>query len=98
MISMFGRGFDSRQLHVKATNKHPRKGVFALSEPMKTCFQKVSEKAKEPCTAGWLFVIFRTEAKGSMSEANYPPLGLRLRLRLRLRETWWLFSICRTGT
>jgi hypothetical protein len=33
-----------------------------LSEPMKTCFQKVSEKAKEPCTAGRLFVIFRTEA------------------------------------
>jgi hypothetical protein len=73
MISMFGRGFDSRQLHIKATDKHPRKGVFALSEPMKTCFQKVSEKAKEPCTAGCLFVIFRTEAKGSMSEANYPP-------------------------
>ena len=72
---MFGRGFDSRQLHVKATNKLPRKGVFDLSEPMKTCFQKVSEKAKEPCTAGWLFVIFRTEAKGSMSEANYPPQG-----------------------
>ena len=48
MISVFGRGFDSRQLHVKATNKLPRKGVFDLSEPMKTCFHKVSEKAKEP--------------------------------------------------
>jgi hypothetical protein len=47
MVSMFGRGFDSRQLHDQAANKHPRKGVFALRKPMKTCFHKVFEKAKK---------------------------------------------------
>jgi|WetSurMetagenome_2_1015567.scaffolds.fasta_scaffold01477_12 hypothetical protein len=51
MTSVFGRGFDSRQLHDQAENNHPRKGVFALRKPLKTCFQKVFEKAKEPCAA-----------------------------------------------
>ena len=32
MVSLPGRGFDSRQLHVKAENKHPRKGVFVFEK------------------------------------------------------------------
>ena len=32
MVSMFGRGFDSRQLHDQAENNHPRKGVFAFEK------------------------------------------------------------------
>jgi hypothetical protein len=67
MVSMFGRGFDSRQLHDQAENNHPRKGVFALRKPLKTCFQKVFEIAKKPCAALWLFSICRTEAKGRFS-------------------------------
>jgi len=47
MVALPGRGFDSRQLHNQAQNNHPRKGVFALRKPLKTCFQKASEKAKK---------------------------------------------------
>lgn len=43
---LFGPGFDSRQLHDQKENNHPRKGVFALSKPLKTCFHKVCKKAK----------------------------------------------------
>jgi hypothetical protein len=30
MVSMFGRGFDSRQLHDQAKSTHPRKGAFCF--------------------------------------------------------------------
>jgi len=46
MVSMFGRGFDSRQLHVKAQYEHPRKGVFVLRKPLKDCFHKGAVKTK----------------------------------------------------
>jgi len=50
MISMFGRGFDSRQLHDQAQNKHPLQWGFLFSgKPLKTCFQKGSRETKGPC-------------------------------------------------
>jgi hypothetical protein len=71
MVSMFGRGFDSRQLHNQAENNHPCKGVFALSKPLKTCFNKVYVKAKKPCEAWWLFSICRIRIKTSLK--SLPP-------------------------
>jgi hypothetical protein len=72
MVSMFGRGFDSRQLHDQAENNHPRKGVFALRKPLKACFHKVHEKAKKPCAAWWLFCICSTVTKGTPNEVRHP--------------------------
>jgi hypothetical protein len=37
---MTGRGFDSRQLHDQAENKHPRKGFLFFRKPLKACFYR----------------------------------------------------------
>jgi len=65
MVSMYGRGFDSRQLHDQAENNHPRQGVFVFLETVKSSLLKGLQKNKKPCAAWWLFSICRTEAKGS---------------------------------
>jgi len=70
MISMFGRGFDSRQLHDQAENNHPERG-FVFMETVESLLSKGIHKNKKPCEAWWLFSICSTGTKGSMSEANY---------------------------
>ena len=40
MTSVFGRGFDSRQLHDQAQNNHPRQGVFVFQETVKSLLLK----------------------------------------------------------
>jgi len=68
MVSMFGRGFDSRQLHDQAENNHPRQGVFVFLETVKSSLLRGLQKNKKPCAAWWLFYICRTGAQGSPSD------------------------------
>ena len=68
MVSMYGRGFDSRQLHDQAENNHPRQGVFVFLETVKSSLLKGLQKNKKPCAAWWLFSICRTGPQGSPSD------------------------------
>ena len=56
MISMFGRGFDSRQLHDQAENNHPRQGVFVFKEAVKSLLLKGRLKNKK--TTRSVVVVF----------------------------------------
>jgi len=67
---MYGRGFDSRQLHDQAENNHPRQGVFVFLETVKSSLLKGLQKNKKPCAAWWLFSICRTEAQGPPGERS----------------------------
>ena len=56
MIPMFGRGFDSRQLHDQAENNHPRHGVFVFQEAVKSLLLKGRLKNKK--TTRSVVVVF----------------------------------------
>jgi len=56
MISMFGRGFDSRQLHDQAENNHPRQGVFVFLKTVKSLLLKGIRKNKK--TTRRVVVVF----------------------------------------
>ena len=47
MVSMYGRGFDSRQLHDQAENNHPRQGVFVFQKTVKSLLLKGIQKNKK---------------------------------------------------
>jgi hypothetical protein len=76
MTSMFGRGFDSRQLHDQASAAASvRKRFLFYPEALRACAQKRKDKIKEPFAFRQMAVLIcRTEAQGSMSKANYPRL------------------------
>ena len=67
---MPGRGFDSRQLHNQAQNKHPRKGVFVFEKTRrKLAFGRGFEKTKNHAQHGVCFVFAETELRdGERSE------------------------------
>jgi len=47
MVSMSGRGFDSRQLHDQAQNNHPRQGVFVFMDTVASLLAKGRSKNKK---------------------------------------------------
>jgi hypothetical protein len=57
MVSMYGRGFDSRQLHDQAENNHPRQGVFVFQIPLQACLLKVDGKQKNHAQRGGCFIF-----------------------------------------
>jgi len=48
MISMFGPGFDSPQLHKQAENNNPERG-FVFMETVESLLAKGIHKNKTPC-------------------------------------------------
>ncbi len=80
---MFGRGFDSRQLHDQAENNHPRQGVFVFLETVKSLLLKGLQKNKNHAQHGGCFLFAGLEHRdhratnGSEVPPGYGTKGLR---------------------
>lgn len=57
MVSMFGRGFDSRQLHDQAQNNHPERGFCFYGNRCKLACKRYTEKQKYHAQHGVCFVF-----------------------------------------
>jgi len=109
MVSMFGRGFDSRQLHDQAENNHPRQGVcFLKGLPLKACFHKVALlKNNYHAQRGGCFLFAGLELRDHRVNvvSEVPPPVEKMRggegvkgSKLKSKAASWLFSVCWTGT